>query len=266
MKSIYASKLFKTSKRKERIEAAMLAQSNLELMQQLAEDLDDEYQTPKNLGDEEEPSGKDESDDTDLEGLLVDEEVDPETDLVTMNDLKAPKQSGNKSLSKPSKNSSVPGNKSEGSDTKPEDSDTKPDTSGLIPDSPMNEKPESAEASTQTNGSEGIKAATLADLNILKNTLNSREETSGVNRIAQKENEVWIYYNDDVNLNDIMVDVIEMLTDSEYQQLEFNRLARSDNAIVFVIGVDTTPEPEQIDPEEEKKIAEEEVIEVAETE
>lgn len=255
MKSIYASKLFRTSKRKEQIKAAMVAQPNLELMQQLAEDLDEEYQTPENLGEVPEEESKEKGEDNEFGEFIVDEEVDPENDLITMEDIKTPKSSGSSAPKKPSAPPKAP------SEDKP-----KADTSELIPESPANEKPEPAEASTKLENKEEIKASILDRLNSFKDTLNSREDTAGVIRIAQKEKELWIYYNDDVNLNDIMVDVIECIANIDCNMFEFNRLARSDNAIVFVIGVDTTPEPEQIDPEEEKKIAEEEVIEVAETE
>lgn len=70
----------------------------------------------------------------------------------------------------------------------------------------------------------------------IKGTLNSIESTSGVSRVSVKDDkEVWIHYNDNVNLNDVMVDVIEYMNKYGYTYLEFNRLARSENAVVFVI-------------------------------
>lgn len=65
--------------------------------------------------------------------------------------------------------------------------------------------------------------------------LNASGDTSGVIRTRCKEDELWVYYSDDVNLNDVMVPAIEMMNRPGYTYLEFNRLARSDNAIVFVI-------------------------------
>lgn len=240
MKAIQASKLYRSSKRKARIDAAMLAQSNLALMQQLAEDLDEEYQVPENLGETSPDESTEPEEADDLEGLVVDEEIDPEKDLVTMEDLATPK-SEKKSSPAPKAHHS--------SESKPEKKEEEPAeiNKDLMPDSPMLEEPTSAEASTQ------VHATTLSDLTVLKGTLNSRAETAGVNRIGEKENELWIYYNDDVNLNDIMVDVIEYLTTGDYQQLEFNRLARSDNAIVFVKSMSTPAEPESVEPEEDKK-------------
>jgi hypothetical protein len=237
MKSIYSSKLYKASKRKDRIKAAMLAPGNVSLVQQLAEDLDEEYKVPENFGIE--PEEKEESS-TENNDLIVDEDIDLENDLVTIDDLGgAAKGSG---PSKSGRGSSPKSSSPKGEDKEPKEDDAAKDA---IPDSPMTEEP--AEASTTTKGSTSITAASIADLNILKGTLNSREDTSGVTRVAEKENEIWIYYNDDVNLNNIMTEVIEFLLTSGYEQYEFNRLARSDNAIVFVTLKATEEEPKQIE-------------------
>lgn len=77
--------------------------------------------------------------------------------------------------------------------------------------------------------------------------LNSKDDTSGVIRVNAKNNEVWIHYNDSVNLNDVMVSVIEQLNRPGYTYLEFNRLARSENAVVFVVlreDTDRSKKPE----------------------
>ena len=66
--------------------------------------------------------------------------------------------------------------------------------------------------------------------------LNAKDDTCGVIRISENQpNEAWIYYNDSTNLNDVMVPVIEQLNRPGYTYLSFNRLARSENAIVFII-------------------------------
>lgn len=70
---------------------------------------------------------------------------------------------------------------------------------------------------------------------IIMGTLNSVDDTAGVSRIQIKDNELWIYYLDSINLNTVMSDVIARLYNSGYYYLEFNRLARTDNAIVFEI-------------------------------
>ena len=232
LKSIFASKLYKGSTRKERIHAAMLAPGNLSLVQQLAESLDEEYKIPENFGIEEEEKKESEEETPDF---ISDEEIDPEKDLVTIDDIgksSAPKHS--------SSHASAPSFKpSEGSEVEK----SEVDTSELMPDSPMTEEPKKEEK--EAEASTKIMSATVADLNVLKGTLNGREDTAGVARIAEKENEVWIYYNDDVNLNNIMTDVIEFLMDSGYEDFEFNRLARSDNAIVFVRVTETRDYPDK---------------------
>ena len=55
---------------------------------------------------------------------------------------------------------------------------------------------------------------------------------NGVVRISDDNDELWIHYNDKTNLNNIMEDVIEFMSEN-YEGYEFNRLARTENAIVF---------------------------------
>jgi hypothetical protein len=136
-----------------------------------------------------------------------------------------------------------------GSEDKP-DSDL--DNSELMPESPANgipEKPQSdkepAEASTKIVSTTIVKPEQLVSIDTLKGTLNARADLAGVSRVAvkEKEQEIWIYYNDNVNLNNIMVEVIEFVKNAGYDVLEFNRLARSDNAIVFSISFQTVTRP-----------------------
>lgn len=111
-------------------------------------------------------------------------------------------------------------------------------------DVPDEEKePEAVKSSTQT-----IETATalyrypgtyesFASLcNIVKGTLNSRQDTSGVTRTCVKGDELWVYYNDNTNLNNIMTEVVDVISSPADSTLAFNRLARSDNAIVFEIA------------------------------
>ena len=225
MKSIYASKLYRSSKRKDKIAAALFNSSNSGLVQQLADSLDEEYRK-KDLLDPEDGSAQNESG-SDSEGGsaastsgggsgssgsfsggggsfpssfssgLDDESFDPETDLVDFPEGAEESESGS----------------SEEGDSAAED------LAG--PDTGVKEATE-------------IKACTLdaGQLTILKETLNSVEGLAGVTRIVVKDNELWIYYNDDTNLNNIMTDVIEYIGQG-YAGVDFNRLARSDNAIVF---------------------------------
>lgn len=111
---------------------------------------------------------------------------------------------------------------------------------------PVNNEPSSSEeveSSQVVKASSGTPLPTTdvtdnLDLEVesIKGTLNAKDNTSGVSRVGVKDDkEVWIYYNDSVNLNDVMVPVIEQMNASGYTYLEFNRLARSDNAVVFVV-------------------------------
>lgn len=84
-----------------------------------------------------------------------------------------------------------------------------------------------------------LNSASCCDANKLQSdvilaTLNSIDNTSGVYRVTCVDpNEVWIYYKDDINLNNVMPNVIDILASSGFYYLTFNRLARTQNAIVF---------------------------------
>lgn len=225
MKSIFASKLYQASSRKDRINAALANPGNLSLVQQLADSLDEEYQTPTNLGLDDESTSDAETDSAEND-LIVDEEINPEEDLVKVSDFKSGGASHHSSSGHSS--SSPEGSSGEGSDEGPSESKINEDA---IPDSPgtdVKAEPEPTEASTNIHACQDI------NLTVLKGTLNEVDDTTGVARIIEKDNEIWIHYNDNINLNDIMDKVIESVSRIEGANLEFNRLARSDNAVVFV--------------------------------
>ena len=249
LKSICSSKLYIASSRKNAIHAAMLNKSNLQLVQQLASDLDEEFQIPQNLG-QVEPEVPENQ--TDEENLMVDEEINPETDLMTVDDLN--KKSS--SHSAPS-HSASPAKFTEHKDQDNEEPKKETDTSELMLESPANEKPEPepAEASTKIVSTTIVKPEQLVNIDVLKGSLNGREDLAGVSRIAvkEKEQEIWIYYNDNINLNNIMVEVIEFVKNAGFDVLEFNRLARSDNAIVFSISFQTAKELRPLDEALEEK-------------
>lgn len=66
----------------------------------------------------------------------------------------------------------------------------------------------------------------------IKTTLTQLQSSKDINLISIKGNEIWVRYNDTINLNDIMYDTIKCVTDNT--DLTFNRLARFDNSIVFI--------------------------------
>ena len=74
----------------------------------------------------------------------------------------------------------------------------------------------------------------------IKGLLNAKADTAGVVRVNVKNDEVWVYYNDDTNLNNVMTPALESLNAASYAYLIFNRLARTDNAIVFTLSINDT--------------------------
>lgn len=227
--AITASKLFRTSTRKSSILGKMSSISNSGALN---------IQTPDqvhiNVAEESEEDNK-------LKAKIHKEAEHREEDDVQVSDSKQPSDGDNETsarvTSKPSPSAapSTDGQESEPASNEPAE----------VPE----QKPEAdtgsdaVEESTSVNASSGTSLPRTdvtdhmhLEVQDIKGILNSREDTAGVSRVSTKDDkEVWIYYNDNVNLNDVMVQVIEELNRPGYTYLEFNRLARSDNAIVFVI-------------------------------
>jgi len=236
---IISSKLYKSSKRKNAILNAIQDPKNAGLMTQLAEYLDEEYQTPENL------EGKPEVQEA-PEGKEGGEEIRPSEgggagggggaiaglgDGMSLMDTPETEEDLDALMSEE-------GGSDEGADLEGDD--------GYEP------VDDTVEESTQVTKQKITACEDIAadQLESLKSSLNLVEETKGVTRISIKNNELWLYYNDDINLNNIMTDVIESVSSLGIDWAEFNRLARSDNAIVFEIVVATVSEPE---PSEEKE-------------
>lgn len=229
-RAILASKMFKSSKRKSKILAELKDPANMELITQLDEYLDEEYQLLN------EPAA-----DTTTEDVVEVEETDEVVD-------DSPAPSGPKgSPAKFTPNESLMDKHGEELE-KLENGEPIEEPAGDQP-----EDKEAPEASVKAkSGSKSITADTLVNTFVdyfptltglaaeIKGTLNARSETAGVNRTQLKNDELWVYYNDDVNLNNIMSNVIGLLAAANYYYLEFNRLARSDNAIVFTISQENT--------------------------
>lgn len=246
LNAIYASKLYRSSPRKDKIEAAFDNPINSELVGQLATALDEQYQTPDYLVKEKEPKVEEEP-----KGTAAPAAED------TSDTSAPPLGSGGHGGPPPSPDTDI----SESEDETDSDSEGEPtaeDTSsGDLPPAPDFSN---IEESTLTNKAP-IKGSLMRDpfknmrqvADQIKGMLNFKDSTHGVNRILCKENELWIYYNDDVNLNNVMADVIEILNAASYSYLEFNRLARSDNAIVFLIDFSDSNNMVQADPVGTKK-------------
>lgn len=227
MKSIYASKLYKSSTRKDKIKAAIENPINAELVAQLAEYLDEDYQQPdaNNIKVDYSDSVDNNSSSNDPSisfpssggpsGMIDDdifedgEGIDSEVDEGLTDDL------GDETI---------------------DEIDLPSDDDDNLDDEPIEES--TKVKATPVNASSCVSLSEITGQ--IKGTLNLREDTNGVNRVLIKEDELWVHYNDDINLNNVMGDVIELLNSTGYTYLEFNRLARSANAIVFQICLNDT--------------------------
>lgn len=215
MNAIFSSKLFKASSRKEKIRAAVSNPINAELVTQLQEYLDEEV-TPK--------------------GSEQDTEIS-DTEYRAMDASDAEKVDSGRPIS--SLHSAPPFRASSSNDTtstedSPEDpisEDTSNESDGEVNESTQIKSPYSISASS-TLDSSCLMSNIVEQINGL---LNSRQDTCGVSRVISKQNELWIYYDDKINLNNMMGPVISLLNAANYSYLDFNRLARTDNAIVFEI-------------------------------
>lgn len=231
MKPIYASRLFKASTRKDKIIAAIQNPVNAELVQQLEEYLsdvtgptsNDRVPNSRELTRDDVPQGRvskiPEGSNYDVvrKHLTVD-------DIHDVDDIDDTEDSVNDDIDEA-------------------DDEADPDT----------EDENDVNSLTKLSGSSVTSATTLynniqqpntidvaSKIEVIRGTLNSRSDTCGVNRILLKENdsELWIHYEDKINLNNVMGAVIELLNGLSYTYLEFNRLARSENAIVFEVRVE----------------------------
>lgn len=243
LQRIYSSKLYLTSTRKDRIKAAINSQDvmNVELVQQLSDYLDEDSkilleQAQANLKQKE----------TDNSGNK------PEGSAGDNETSSGSSSGSNGSFTRPSFSGSPI---DDFGDDELADIDI-PDEGGEVP-----EEPEAVESVTQEG--KKITAAcqiwntlddVIDDCETIKGTLNAREDTKGVTRLQVVDHELWIYYNDDSNLNDKMIEVISVLNSTGYTYLKFNRLARSNNAIVFDILLNDTEQIKSVkEVEEEKK-------------
>lgn len=240
MKAIFASKMYAASKNKDKINAAISDPLNKELVLQLKEYLQDEkLETPSEERNQtnEEPTG------------AIPKGVEP-----------AGSKPSNSAESKPF--TFTPAGGSPSSLSEPEDGENVDDDisqsngepSGADDELEVDEETldstddsDDIDSNTASSGQPITASQSIDDVPTeLKGTLNMRTDTEGVARARIKDNELWIHYNDNVNLNNVMGPVIELLNSASYSFLEFNRLARTENAIVFEVShIDTlnTVEP-----------------------
>ena len=232
MTSIFESKIYASlsQDRKDKIKAAYLNPVNVELVQQLSSYL---HQTI-----EDEPVEDIKEEPNDVKDSDVDKNDEGSVEHSHTSSPKKTLPSMNKLVDHLNEEGQAEGESSENFDT-----DKKTDEEGK--ESQLNSEPvideftpekEPTESSTSINASCNLPEV---DLDTIKGTLNAREDTTGVTQIRRRENEIWIYYGDKVNLNNILPFTIDIIAAID-QKLEFNRLARSNNAIVFEVVLATT--------------------------
>ena len=236
MQSIFSSKLYKASNHKDKIKSALDNPINAELVQQLASYLDDEYQVPEYVAPEQvEPQQSEQAPE------------DPTISNGPVNDRKSSAPTGH--------SGGVPRMPSHIDTTGLDDELAVDMPSGSDMDSDIDDEPVDGllmptDEATKVRG-KSITATTEITISVdpIVGLLNSTEDTTGVSYGKIIGDELWLYYNDKINLNNVMENAIRLLNSAGYAHLEFNRLARSDNAMVFEIT--QTPIPmETIESEE----------------
>lgn len=244
---IYASKLYLTSSRRKSIDAAINSADNVELVQQLSDYLDkDSKEKLAEAIEEEEQEEAAQAQEIDEENLDVDIDEEIGGDIPDDRNVFSPSYSGG--------GGAGPISDDMGGGEEP---DIFAEPEGEEAPAPEPAPDESVEESTAIYGEVTANTAiednldsVAEDIDVIKGTLNGREDTAGVIRAVITDNELWLYYKDEVNIGDIMVDVIEVLNGTAYTNLSFSRLARSNNAIVF--DINSTFEPVKSIPEVEE--------------
>lgn len=246
--AIFASKLYKSSRRKDKIKAAFSDPLNAELVEQIDSYVSPEYRGYTESGETPEPS-----------------EYDAAANVAEDNPNRGSNSSasrkshgGGGSFSGGGAGGNIPGmftdeSSGEGFDVPDSSSDNGPDEEIVV------DEPASSEPDTQQDVEEStvVATTTLEDAalstDVIKGTLNASDDTAGVDRVLVKELELWIYYNDKINLNNVMTSVIDRLNATGYTYLEFSRLARSDNAVVFDIFASPNQQIEPTESEDGEK-------------
>ena len=213
MKAVYASKIYKglSAESKQRVKSAVNDPINLELVTQLKSYLDDDYQAIA------EPDA-----DGSVGGAHADTSGDGASDV-------------------PAGGGSAPA----GGESFGDKVDNIEDDLGDMPmgdgsDDTSSDTEDVAESVSVNKTSVTASSSLINAPTEIKGMLNLDGDTQGVALVKYNESELWVYYQDDINLNNIMYNVIEKINSSGYSYLTFNRLARSDNAIVFDVGVTDT--------------------------
>lgn len=243
---IYASKLYRVNKNKDNIKSAFENPINSQLVQQLFNQVDDKYKKLDDIDDAHFEPQTPESDDRQNDNSAsininrhfsapMNFESNPDTDVDNNfedNNVNYDLADSGTVSDDDTVNVDIDDNASNKDNHNTEDDVSE---SSKIPGYSVN-------AAKALYTSEERTHDFKSDCDIIKGTLNSRQDTLGVIRTNVKDSEMWLYYNDSINLNNVMAQVIDFVSAAGYNYLEFNRLARSDNAIVFEINPDIAQE------------------------
>ena len=197
LEAIFSSKLYKASSRKDSIDSAINDPINIELVKQLREYLDDEYLTEDYVDVQDAPDDKDDGD----QKIRPSEHSDNQGGRTPLSEKHEDLFKDDDGKSSESSESGETKEANESSKEPKEDSNSVSESSKVSGESIVSSRvPESAFQS-------------ISDLvDSIKGILNAREDTAGVSRVLTKTNEkeLWIYYNDKVNLNNVMETVISV--------------------------------------------------------
>lgn len=247
MEAIFASKLYKHSMRKDKIASALSNPINMELVQQIEDYLDEDATNDVDTH----KDGVAEVGKSDIKVDDSDTEITPSESHLDHSSRKSSSIVDKDSVdvdtdnTKSSENTDVENTTMSDVDEKLGISERDETSVFHTPKKPDSDEKDSVEESTSINSATvlyqpAVESSCCNQIRVdaaeIKGTLNIREDTKGVSRIFVKDNELWIYYQDKVNLNSVMEPVIEVLNSVGFTNLEFNRLARTDNAIVFEIS------------------------------
>ena len=249
--AIYTSKLYRTSKRKSAIVAAANNPINTELVTQLADALSPVYKKEEYLIDKDEQRAKAEAQASrEAEEASEANTDNPDDTNTSPHSASKPRSHIADSFRKAAKHEAEANENEAPSANVSEESSTASENSKTSADSAV-ENSTSANNEPITASARMLVTDMKQQVDQIKGLLNLSESTAGVNRILVKDSEMWIYYNDSINLNNVMASAIESLNAAGYTYLEFNRLARSDNAMVFqLMFKDTDEEIKPVESEE----------------
>lgn len=253
MQAIFSCKMYKASTRKDKIRAAINNPINKELVQQLSEYLDEEYRNPKEV---EQPS----SDKSDVANSPKD--VPSEKTAIRPSE-----HSGGAGSTPPPSHHVADHHLSNMLKEEEESGAPAPSEGAPAPEKQEEEsKADTVGESTSVSGSpvtanfecpvhtDCPTVSIAKSVDSIMGLLNTVQDTAGVRLVSVKDpNELWIYYKDAINLNNVMEPAIAALNSADYNHLNFNRLARTDNAIVFEITLSPKPVEPIVEVEDEKK-------------